>query len=221
MHQFNNNKITTPFIKEFGIIDNSLQNDIIEYIKQYKGEFQSSKLYSSTQDKKFIDLDERKSNFREITDVKLFNLIDLYIEKLNKIDFDKSHDYALVKNNITHIKYQSGDFFNKHNDYLSLTTNIIEEYTGIMCIDAKCKGGETIFHLNDYKHVSKSSITPKHSIIFRKDLNHEGNIVDGYKEIITFNLWAIPKKTGKIIIITFNSSAVHNDHYYIIPYETH
>ena len=36
----------------------------------------------------------------------------------------------------------------EHEDYLSLTTNMIEEYTGIMCLNANCEGGETILNFN-------------------------------------------------------------------------
>ncbi len=75
-----------------------------------------------------------------------------------------------------------------HEDYLSLKSNCIEEYTMIICMDANCEGGETIFHVNEwFKHVSKSSITPGHCMIFRKDLKHEGAIVkSGEKNILTF-----------------------------------
>ena len=35
---------------------------------------------------------------------------------------------------------------------------MVEEYTGIMCVNADCEGGETIFHFNkNFKHISKST----------------------------------------------------------------
>ena len=36
-------------------------------------------------------------------------------------------------------------FFKKHEDYLSITSNIIEEFTLIICLDANCEGGEYYF----------------------------------------------------------------------------
>ena len=109
--------------------------------------------------------------------------------------------------------------FKPHEDYLSLTTNMVEEYSGIMCVDANCEGGETIFHLNKkLKHISKSSITEKNTVLFRKDIRHEGNLIkNGFKEIITFNLWATPKNNDSVVIISFKDDK-ENGHYYLIPY---
>ena len=55
------------FIEEVGVIDDSLQRKIIEYVKNHNGVFTSSQLYSSALDKKFIDDTKRKSIFKVIT----------------------------------------------------------------------------------------------------------------------------------------------------------
>ena len=57
------------------------------------------------------------------------------------------------------------------------------EYTMIICVDADCEGGNTILHLNNFfKHSSKFTTTPYHSLIFRKDIIHEGELIkNGYK----------------------------------------
>ena len=64
---------------------------------------------------------------------------------------------------------------------------MVEEYTGIMCVNADCEGGETIFHFNkSFKHISKQSITEKNTLLFRKDIRHEGNLIkNGFKETRT------------------------------------
>ena len=217
-------------IKEFDIIDNKIQDEIINFVKSDKQIFTPSKLYSKSKDEKYIDTNERQSEFKTINDKKLFNLVDKYLEKINKLD--KSNNYVLVKNDITYIKYKEDDFFQAHEDYLSLTTNMVEEYTGIMCVNANCDGGETIFHFNkNFKHISKSSITEKNTVLFRKDIRHEGNLIkNGFKEIITFNLWATPKKNDSIVIVSFKDILSENgkeksckifeeeSRYYIIPY---
>lgn len=202
------------YIKEFDIIDNDIQDSIINFVKNDKQVFIPSKLYSKSKDIKFVDANKRKSEFKTINNKQLFNLFDKYIKKINELD--KTNNYVLVKNDITYIKYKERDFFKAHEDYLSLTTNMVEEYTGIMCVNADCEGGETIFHFNkSFKHISKSSITEKNTVLFRKDIRHEGNLIkNGFKEIITFNLWATPKKNDKIVIVSFKDESK----YYIIPY---
>jgi hypothetical protein len=190
-------------IKEFGIIDNIIIDQIIRIVKDDNNDFDKSLLYSTTKKEKFVDENERTSSFKLLKDEALFDKFEKLLEKISSTD--KIYDYMLVRNDVTYIKYDKGGFFKKHADYLSFTSNLVEEYTMILCIDANCKGGETKFHINPYfEYSSKASITPKNCVIFRKDLVHEGCVIqDGYKNILTVNLLAFPKKCEKIIEITF------------------
>jgi hypothetical protein len=84
-----------------------------------------------------------------------------YYERLyaHLSNIDPEFNYTLIKNDITYIKYDKGGFFNKHADYLSFTSNLVEEFTMILCVDANCIGGETTFYVNPFfKYLSKSSI---------------------------------------------------------------
>ena len=103
---------------------------------------------------------------------------------------DEFYHWILVKNDITFIKYSKGGFFKTHQDYTTVTSNVMEEFTLILCIDAKCVGGETMLHFNDKsKYKSLSTTTPKHVLLFRKDIKHEGlQIIDRYKHILMMNL---------------------------------
>ena len=204
----------TQYIKEYGIIDESIQSSIIEFIKNDKTPLTPSELYIPINEKKIIDIDKRVSQFKTIVNNELFNLFDKLIVEINKID--KFYNYSLVKNDITYIKYEKGGFFKSHSDYLSLTSNVIEEYTLIICMNEKeCEGGQTKFTINDKTtYISKESIIPNHTLLFRKDLIHEGlEIINGTKEIITLNLWATPKQFSNIIKITFTQQDnVYNLH---------
>jgi hypothetical protein len=74
--------------------------------------------------------------------------------------------------------------------------------------EIECVGGETKITLNpSASEIYKETIIPKHILIFRKDLTHEGlKIISGTKEIITMNLWATSKKKSKsIVIVSFSS----------------
>lgn len=205
----------TQFIKEYGILNEELQKHIISLVSEYilVQELEQSQLYSSTEEKKFIDLNKRKSRYKSIVDTKLFDSVEKLIKYLNRID--QYYDYKLIRNDVTYIKYEKGDFFKPHEDYLSFTSNMIEEYTFIMCVNSNngedshetCEGGRTIFYVNDYfTHKSTSSITKNHCVIFRKDIKHEGELLTkGTKEILSFNLLALPKTSPTIIVIEFEN----------------
>ncbi|KAL6062922.1 hypothetical protein QOT17_011886 [Balamuthia mandrillaris] len=92
---------------------------------------------------------------------------------------------------------------------------MLEEYTLLLCADADCEGGETIFHLNKFfKHASRASVTPKQAVLFRKDITHEGALITrGYKEILTFNLWATRRDLGGIVAVTFEG----HEGVYVMP----
>lgn len=198
------------FIKEFEDIDIS---DLSDYLLKCSQPFAASELYDSIEAAKFIDLSKRLSEFRAIVDPELFKISEKILKKLE--EKDEYNSYLLVNNDITHIKYQPGGFFKSHRDYLSITSNIIEEYTLLICVTPEeiskiTKGGETLIHVSPYyTHVSKTTITTGSGILFRKDLLHEGSIIlSGGKEIISMNILVIRKNTlnDGILFVTFPSS---------------
>ena len=195
----------TQFIKELGVINLELQTQIIELaLKQISNsELEQSQLYSSNSESKFVDLDKRNSKFKAIVNDELFDTVERLIKILNKQD--KFYDFRLVRNDVTYIKYEEGNFFKPHEDYLSFTSNGIEEFTLIMCVSSTCTGGRTIFHINDYfTHKSTSSTTPLSCLVFRKDLKHEGERLEsGTKEILTLNLLGLPKNCSNLVVVSF------------------
>lgn len=213
------NIIITPetmsqFIKEFGIIDNEIQKNIIEYIKKDESEFSPSQLYVPADEKKIIDVDKRQSAFKAIVKKELFELADKLIQKLNIID--TFSEYTLIRNDITYIKYETGGFFKPHEDYLSVTSNVIEEYTLIICANEEiCEGGETKFYVNEFSEYSSiESTIPNHTLLFRKDLKHEGTVITkGTKDIVVMNLWATPKLNKNMVVVSFED----NKNVYCIP----
>jgi hypothetical protein len=202
----------THYIKELGIIDEALEHDIIHTVRQNIDSLEFSQLYSVSDKTKFVDLTKRSSKYKAIVNDKLFKLVELLVKKITKND--KSYDYKLIKNDVTYIRYEKDDFFQPHEDYLSYTSNTIEEYTLIICANAQCSGGGTIFHFNDFfNYTSLESTTPLHCLLFRKDINHEGEKLKfGFKEIITCNLYGLPKSCDKIVVVHF----VNNNKKYCI-----
>jgi len=189
------------FVQEYKCLDDHLQSDIIQILKQDSRPFDKSMIYDSLKDEKEIVQEERMSVFKTFTDKELFNKCEKLVDLINIKN--KFLDFLLVKNDVTFIKYSQGGFFKPHSDYLSITSNMIQEYTLLMCVDAECKGGETVLHLNEhFSHPSKATVTPLHILLFRKDIRHEGALITkGYKEIMSLNLWAISKESDRMIIV--------------------
>lgn len=110
--------------------------------------------------------------------------------------------------------HRAGDFFSKHKDYLSITSNLLEEYTLIVCIGAeKPQGGETVLYLApSSSHSSKVTGTPGSALLFRKDIEHEGKpIIKGTKEIITLNLWLTKKDKSRVLLVTFPQTTAESE----------
>eukprot|EP01084_Bolivina_argentea_P002018 3722_1 len=156
------------FVREYGMIDNKLFEEIKEFVENDPGTFDKSELYSSVKDLKYIDENERFSVYKKIRDNKLFSLIDSLISLINMNE--NHYQFMLFKNDITYIKYSVGGFFKPHEDYLSVTSNMIQEFTFILCIDSNCyinnkntndinENGETMLHINNnYKYKSYNTI---------------------------------------------------------------
>lgn len=196
----------SQYIKEFGIcssLGQGIIKNIINYVVSDKGLMQASKLYSPIRDERFVDVTKRSSTYKTITQDQLFDMFDQLLNEINRID--KTYNFFLVRNDITYIKYSEGDFFEQHEDYLSITSNFIEEYTMIICADANCVGGRTIFEVNPFlTHRSEASIMPEHCLVFRKDLKHAGEKIEkGFKNIITANLLCVAKKTDQLFLVKF------------------
>lgn len=189
------------FVQEHPYLDRDLQDKIVAYLKADSTPFEPSLIYQVDIQEKKLNPDRRQSVFKTIVKSDLFDLCDQLLVHLNKLQNEKI--FILVRNDVTYIKYSAGGYFKAHEDYLSLTSNFIEEFTLLMCVDANCTGGETILHFNQFfKYPSRSSITPGSVLLFRKDILHEGAILEsGYKEIMMLNLWAIPKESKAVSII--------------------
>lgn len=193
-------------IKEIAIENKKILNDIREFVENDTSNLNTSLLYSTKIKDKIIDTNIRKSKFKLLKNPKIFEFFDDLLEIVNQKD--SYFNYRLVRNDITYIEYEKGDFFDKHEDFLSIKSNLIEEYTMIYCLDANCNGGETIFHVNEFfRYPPSSTITPENIILFRKDLCHEGSIIkEGYKKILTANIWCLPKNCDKIVVFSFKNT---------------
>mmetsp|Transcript_12590 Transcript_12590/g.24652 ORF Transcript_12590/g.24652 Transcript_12590/m.24652 type:complete len:701 (+) Transcript_12590:41-2143(+) len=172
--------------------------------------FEQSELYVVADGENRIDTTRRVSEFRKIRDVTLFNLVEPLVSQLSKND--PIFTYTLVRNDVTHIRYKKGGFFTKHQDYVSVTSNMLEEFSMLVCVTPEQfveadQGGKTVIHMKRDKFVSDATTTPGCALAFRKDLEHESTVLkEGEKHIIMLNLWAVRKDAGGILLINFRDA---------------
>lgn len=189
------------FIEEFADIDVSALRSYFEVCTE---PFQASQLYSASRDEKFVDESLRLSKYRAITDPALFDMVQEIATRLKP-------GSMVVRNDITQIVYGPGGFFKPHQDYLSMKSNILDERTLLICItpeDVEVVGGETRIVVNPYyTHVSKATTTPRNALIFRKDLMHEGALLEkGSKIIVSANLWIPRKPITGVVEVSFEDT---------------
>lgn len=200
-------------VREFECLDKNLFNCLVEGINKDNGELSESRIYLTEDQSLRVDPELRSSKYKTIENKELFDIVEKYLELIN--EKDKYYNFTLVRNNLTVIEYKEGDFFKDHSDFLSYTSNVITEFTMILCLDGDCEGGETALHINDnFTYKSEKSKTTGCSLIFRKDLHHEGcKVLKGHKKILTLNINGYEKTNGEIVVIKFKNS----DGQFIIP----
>jgi hypothetical protein len=119
--------------------------------------------------------------------------------------------FSLVRSDVTEITYQPGGFFKRHQDFLSVQGNVVEEHTMLVCVTAaeaavRTRGGATIIHQLGKSHKIAGITIPGHAVVFRKDLEHEGELLGaGEKRIVSLNLLAIRDRSpqDQVLHVTF------------------
>ena len=178
--------------------------EIQEALASITQPFEPSELYVVAKEENVVDTSQRRSEVRKITDCpRLFDLMEPLLARLNAED--PSLEYRLLRNDVTHIRYQRGGFFSKHQDYLSVTSNLIVECSLLLCVTPSEKavadqGGKTVLHLKQGPYASNATTTPGCALVFRKDLDHESTVLSaGEKHICMLNLWAMPKAAVTLV----------------------
>jgi hypothetical protein len=184
---------------------------IMESLARCVAPFEPSEVYRVASADTVVDEEQRVSVFRRLHDASLFTQCEALVRTIS--DADPLNSFTLLRNDATHIVYERGGFFAAHRDFLSVTSNVIEEYTLLLCVTppgVATKGGTTRVSVNPlFTLDSDATTTPGGALLFRKDLNHEGRpVTDGEKHILSLNLWATRKvNAGPILLVTFPESA--------------
>jgi hypothetical protein len=163
-----------------------------------------------------FDESRRSSTFRALTDATLFSKCDSLVEHISAAD--PNYKYVLVQNDVTQIKYVQNDHFGVHQDYLSVTSNCVEEFTLLVALNSpeaaeQTTGGHTRVYFEAGGKGKAGCLTcaydttkPGTALLFRKDLDHEGEpVISGSKEILSLNIHAFRKRTTtQVLLVEFD-----------------
>ena len=187
------------------VIDRNVFTDLREYLEALPGDMQPSMLYRPADDKRVVDLTHRRSYFRDIRDDALFDKVDRVVDEARE-QFP-SMRLRLLRNNITDIEYRPGGYFGAHEDFQSLHSNGLIEYTMIIGVNtseesARTVGGETVVYPEGDDTGVQYRTQDNVCIIFPKSLLHAGApVVQGYKRVVTANLIGVKAKEDERILV--------------------
>lgn len=181
---------------------------LIDYLAKWKAPFEKSQVYKVATEELILDETARMSSIRRTKDPVLFALCDKLLLDMTAGDQDSL--FVIHRTDASHIQYLPGGKFEKHRDYLSVTSNMIEEWTLLISVNKvgdAVRGGETKIDINALNSViSKASVTPGSALLFRKDLEHEGMLVTaGSKAILSLDVWKVVQadRQRRIVHVTF------------------
>jgi hypothetical protein len=152
--------------------------------------FEESKIYDIKHKENIIDISHRSSKVHKIyynQSQGIFKSIEKLIDMINE---KKQTLFTLIPNDIDIVKYETGDFFNRHSDFVPIKTKYLSYYTMLFCIDANCIGGETSLFLDGENRIDFSeTVTPNEWLLFRNEIEHCGNqVISGHKIILKANI---------------------------------
>lgn len=130
----------------------------------------------------------------------LFKSMQSFIDKTVNA---QSHGLAfdLIPNDIDIIRYDAGDFFGRHADFVPIKSSFVEYYSLLICVDVSndLQGGETVLYLpSEPDDVCKNTVTLSGWLLFPNTVEHESLLVKQGRKIVM-----------KANVVTFGSSLAH------------
>ena len=177
--------------------------------------YKESHVYNRVSKKNVTDRHLRSSEKIEYRDEKLFDWVDTHIVgRLAQPDMD--HRFLLVRNDVEVVRYNEGDFFGKHQDYVNFESAEFKNYTLLLCLSPCDEGGETVLDLGAGSvTTTTTSQNPGGVLLFRKETVHEGLPVKrGQKMILKANLMCFvrPLETEEYVVVEVTRGGI-----YVIP----
>ncbi|AUI80569.1 hypothetical protein [White-tailed deer poxvirus] len=209
----NNNldKITVNIFKNNCFSD--ILDSLSDIIKSNDDAWDHSKIYNVYEEGEHIDIYKRKSKQFIIENNDIIEYIRHTL--LNEFSNNKIIEKIIVDKHITFVKYDCGDYFDNHTDFVQLRSQDCAEYHLILYVQKPKNGGKTKIFLND-----DTSISTKENVLFDKTLVHKSTPVkEGIKIVALINVIIKYKIADDILftipyldrLITFHKSESNKD----------
>ncbi|AYV83636.1 MAG: prolyl 4-hydroxylase alpha subunit [Hyperionvirus sp.] len=209
--------MTTPNYQVFNGLLNSDDLDQLHTILSLDDhKYKQARIFDHRIAQNVVDKSIRNANRITYRDPQLFNFLNqIVVKRIN--DTEEDCYYLLINNNVDVIKYNVGDFFKKHQDFIYYDSNAFKDYTFILSLEKCAIGGETLLYSDDDKYDSVK-LAKGDVLLFKKHVIHEGKeIIDGQKIILSGNLICFPKypdEESDFVIVNVS------DKTFIIPVNT-
>lgn len=172
-----------------------------------------SKIFNTKEKVNEVNENVRISKKKVFKENKYFDIVQKeIIDKIN--NHVKKVYFSLVRDDIELVKYDKGDFFEKHQDFVKYTSNQFECFSLILYLNDDYEGGKTNLYISDDKKII-SDTKKGQMLIFKNEIVHEGEkVTKGTKYILRLNLIG-SQKNLEFVVIKF----VNDTRYYIINAE--
>lgn len=160
-----------------------------------KGHFEKSLIFSKKTKTNVENTQIRSSKKCTITDPKMFELVDSTVISYLQTLIPK-HSIHMVENELEVIKYEKGDYFKLHHDFVNYVSDDMKCYALLVCLNGCDQGGQTNLYLDDKRKIQvEETKTGGGGLLFRNELMHEGCLVEkGTKIVLKINIWMFENK---------------------------
>lgn len=184
-----------PIYTQFSLTNEKL-NELNKLIYIKKLDFSNSEVLNTKTHLNEINDKIRKSKKAVVTDPDVYKWLTANPAKQLLKLHDRKYKFHIVQDKIDIIKYEDGDFFDPHQDFVKFYSNDLKCATLLICLKGDCHGGETRLFLNKENTLDiRETKTPGGCLMLRNELWHAGRkVVNGEKIILKVNLLITPYK---------------------------
>lgn len=206
-------------VPEFISADQLEELRLLLQLDDSDGRYVESHVYNRVEKQNVMNKHLRSSRKIEYTDPAVFDWVDQRVLQPLARELGDQLRLVLVRNDIEVVKYNEGDFFKKHQDYVNFDSNEFKNYTLIMCLQGCEEGGETVLYAPDgtAETVPETGRSPGSLLLFRKETVHEGReILKGTKQILKANVlcYRDSPELGDLIVVSLSKAPGRQ---YVIP----
>lgn len=149
---------------------------------------ETSLVYNTQTKENELNGEIRKSKRKSIKDKEILNNLKVLLENKISILKNKNLKFDIITDEVDVIKYENGDFFERHTDFDKMISNVMKYYSLIIYLQKPIKGGHFCYYIKNKKYFAINNV-----ILFRNNLDHESSLVeDGEKIILKINVKCSP-----------------------------